>query len=114
MSVPQLSEEDASFEENVKATEKWFSSPRFKDIKRPYTAASVVEKRGTLPVTYPCDHQACKLWDLLGRKAAEKRPLLTMGAIDPVQMTQMARDQEVLYVSGWASSSVLASGPSIQ
>lgn len=30
-----------------------------------------------------------------------------MGAIDPVQMTQMAENQEVLYVSGWACSSVL-------
>ncbi|KIM24170.1 hypothetical protein M408DRAFT_331924 [Serendipita vermifera MAFF 305830] len=30
-----------------------------------------------------------------------------MGAIDPVQVTQMARYQEVVYVSGWASSSVL-------
>ena len=32
-----------------------------------------------------------------------------MGAIDPVQMTQMAPNQEVLYVSGWACSSVLTS-----
>lgn len=30
-----------------------------------------------------------------------------MGAIDPVQMTQQAPHQEVLYVSGWACSSVL-------
>ena len=30
-----------------------------------------------------------------------------MGAIDPVQMTQQAANQEVLYVSGWACSSVL-------
>lgn len=32
-----------------------------------------------------------------------------MGAIDPVQMTQQAPHQEVLYVSGWACSSVLTS-----
>jgi isocitrate lyase len=30
-----------------------------------------------------------------------------MGAIDPVQMTQQAPNQEILYVSGWACSSVL-------
>jgi isocitrate lyase len=30
-----------------------------------------------------------------------------VGAIDPVQMTQQAPHQEVLYVSGWAASSVL-------
>ena len=31
----------------------------------------------------------------------------TMGAVDPVQMTQMARWQEVVYISGWAASSLL-------
>lgn len=30
-----------------------------------------------------------------------------MGAIDPIQMTQQAPHQEILYVSGWACSSVL-------
>ena len=30
-----------------------------------------------------------------------------MGAIDPVQMTQQAPNQEVLYISGWACSSLL-------
>lgn len=30
-----------------------------------------------------------------------------MGAIDPVQMTQQAAHQEVLYVSGWACSATL-------
>ena len=33
--------------------------------------------------------------------------LCSVGAIDPVQMTQQAPNQEVLYVSGWACSSVL-------
>jgi isocitrate lyase len=112
ISMARMSEEDKRFEAEVKKTEEWFSSPRFANIKRPYTAAAVVEKRGTLPVTYPCDHQARKLWDLLTKYAAEKKPLTTMGAIDPVQMTQMAAHQEVLYVSGWACSSVLASGAS--
>lgn len=32
-----------------------------------------------------------------------------MGAIDPVQMTQQAPHQEVLYISGWACSSLLTS-----
>lgn len=30
-----------------------------------------------------------------------------MGAIDPVQMTQQAPNQEILYISGWACSSLL-------
>ena len=32
-----------------------------------------------------------------------------MGVIDPVQMTQQAANQEVLYISGWACSSTLTS-----
>jgi isocitrate lyase len=32
---------------------------------------------------------------------------VAVGAIDPVQMTQQAQNQEVLYISGWACSSVL-------
>jgi isocitrate lyase len=32
-----------------------------------------------------------------------------VGAIDPIQMTQQAPNQEVLYISGWACSSLLTS-----
>lgn len=34
---------------------------------------------------------------------------ISVGAIDPVQMTQQAANQEVLYISGWACSSLLTS-----
>lgn len=34
---------------------------------------------------------------------------ISVGAIDPVQMTQQAPNQEVLYISGWACSSLLTS-----
>lgn len=40
------------------------------------------------------------------RKRADKS---VVGAIDPIQMTQQAANQEVLYISGWACSSVLTS-----
>lgn len=35
------------------------------------------------------------------------RSISAVGAIDPVQMTQQAPNQEVLYISGWACSSLL-------
>jgi len=50
---------------------------------------------------------ARKLFNLLEERANEGKPVHTMGAIDPVQMTQQAPNQEVLYISGWACSSVL-------
>ncbi|KAF3941674.1 hypothetical protein ABW19_dt0208029 [Dactylella cylindrospora] len=106
-SAPTVAEEDAKFKADVEEVEKWWASPRYKGIKRTYSAADVVSKRGTLPQSYPSSHQAKKLFSLLSERAKEGKPAHTMGAIDPVQMTQMAENQEVLYVSGWACSSVL-------
>ncbi|KAE8239221.1 hypothetical protein A4X06_0g8445, partial [Tilletia controversa] len=50
---------------------------------------------------------ADKLFALLSERAKERKPVHTMGAIDPIQQSQMAYNQEVVYVSGWAASSVL-------
>ncbi|KAL1304795.1 hypothetical protein AAFC00_003725 [Neodothiora populina] len=101
--------EDAIFSEQVKEVEAWWASPRYKGIKRPYSAADVVSKRGSMQQTYPSSLMARKLFNLLEEKAAKGEPVHTMGAIDPVQMTQQAPHQEVLYISGWACSSVLTS-----
>ncbi|KAI5293926.1 hypothetical protein KEM52_004992 [Ascosphaera acerosa] len=87
--------------------EAWWATPRYEGIRRPYTAQHVASKRGTLMQSYPSSVMARKLWNLLNRRAAAQKPVHTLGAIDPVQMTQQARDQEVLYVSGWACSSTL-------
>ncbi|EOD50887.1 putative isocitrate lyase protein [Neofusicoccum parvum UCRNP2] len=99
--------EDALFDAQVQQVKEWWASPRYKDIKRPYSAEDVVSKRGALQQTYPSSLMARKLFNLLEERAAEGKPVHTMGAIDPVQMTQQAPNQEILYVSGWACSSVL-------
>ncbi|RDW72557.1 methylisocitrate lyase ICL2 [Aspergillus mulundensis] len=99
--------EDSLYEQQIKDVEAWWSSPRYEGIKRPYSAADVVSKRGSLQQTYPSSLMARKLFNLLNDRAAENKPVHTMGAIDPVQMTQQAPNQEVLYISGWACSSVL-------
>ncbi|THV77680.1 isocitrate lyase [Aureobasidium pullulans] len=101
--------EDAVFNDQVKQVQDWWASPRYKGIKRPYSAEDVVSKRGTLQQVYPSSLMARKLFNLLEERAAKGEPVHTMGAIDPVQMTQQAPHQEILYVSGWACSSVLTS-----
>jgi isocitrate lyase len=101
--------EDALFAQQVKDVQEWWRSPRYKGIKRPYTAEDVVSKRGTLQQSYPSSVMARKLFNLLAQRSAEGKPVHTMGAIDPVQMTQQAPHQEVLYLSGWACSSLLTS-----
>ncbi|KAK1764148.1 isocitrate lyase [Phialemonium atrogriseum] len=99
--------EDALYEQQLKDVEAWWASPRYEGIKRPYSAADVVSKRGSLQQSYPSSVMARKLWDLLRERGAKGEPIHTMGAIDPIQMTQQAPHQEVLYLSGWACSSVL-------
>ncbi|KAI1380062.1 isocitrate lyase [Hypoxylon crocopeplum] len=99
--------EDALYEQQIQDVEAWWASPRYEGIKRPYTAADVVSKRGSQMQTYPSSLMARKLFNLVKEREAKGEPIHTMGAIDPVQMTQQAPHQEVLYVSGWACSAVL-------
>ena len=99
--------EDALFAQQVKDVEAWWGTERYTGIKRPYKAEDIVSKRGTLQQSYPSSLMARKLFNLLNERAAEGKPVHTMGAIDPVQMTQQAPHQEILYISGWACSSLL-------
>ncbi|KAL0636094.1 mitochondrial 2-methylisocitrate lyase [Maublancomyces gigas] len=107
--APSPEEEDTLFDAEVQAVKQWWDTPRWKGIKRPYSAADIVSKRGTLKQEYPSSTAAKKLFGLFEERVAAGEPVHTMGAIDPVQMTQQAPHQEVLYVSGWACSSVLTS-----
>ncbi|KIJ46468.1 hypothetical protein M422DRAFT_165326 [Sphaerobolus stellatus SS14] len=118
MSTSQLSlkplsvdEEEKVFQQRVKDLEEWWKTPRFEGIKRPYTAEAVVSKQGSYkPVPLQSAPVADKLFRLLKEAEAEKRPLHTIGVIDPVQMTQVVQDLEVVYLSGWACSSTLTAG----
>ncbi|KAG6336758.1 hypothetical protein ID866_2327 [Astraeus odoratus] len=101
--------ERATFQAEVAAVEEWFKSPRFARVTRPYTAAQVVSKRGTIPIKYPSDLQGKKLFALLSQHAKNGTPSHTYGALDPVQVTQMAKYLETVYVSGWQSSSTASS-----
>ena len=99
--------EDDLFQQEVESVKAWWTTPRFEGIRRPYKAEDVVSKRGTLQQSYPSSLMARKLFKLLNERAAAGQPVHTMGAIDPIQMTQQAPNQEVLYISGWACSSLL-------
>lgn len=101
--------EDALYDAQIKEVEAWWSSPRFQGVKRPYSADDVVSKRGTQKIAYPSSVMAAKLFGLIREREAKGEPIHTMGAVDPVQMTQQAPHQEVLYISGWACSSLLTS-----
>ena len=57
-----------------------FQSPRFARVKRPYTAADVVSKRGTLPISYPADIVARKVFALFSEHFKRRTPSHTYGA----------------------------------
>ncbi|KAL8966151.1 MAG: hypothetical protein Q9197_006148 [Variospora fuerteventurae] len=99
--------EDALFSKQIHLVQIWWDSSRFEGLRRDHTAEDVVSKRGTLQQDYPSSLMARKLYNILEGRAASGQPVHTMGAIDPVQMTQQAPNQEVLYLSGWACSSLL-------
>lgn len=97
--------------EQVSQVEQWWGTPRFENIKRPYSALDVVKHRGSLggSVSYPSSVQAQRLFRLLQEKFSKGEPVHTLGVIDPVQMSQLSRcdDIHVCYISGWACSSTM-------
>ncbi|TPX34290.1 isocitrate lyase [Synchytrium microbalum] len=100
-----LEEEQRIYDLEIQQVEKWWTSARFNKVTRPYSAADVVQKRGTLKQTYPSDQMAKKLWTMLEKNKDAKTATFTYGALDPVQVTQMAKYLETVYVSGWQCSS---------
>ena len=76
--------------QKVEKVKQWWASPRFKLVKRPYTAEQIVSKRGTIPTEYRSNLQAKKLWQILQQNKRTGHTSHTFGALDPVQVTQMA------------------------
>ncbi|KAG0707573.1 isocitrate lyase and phosphorylmutase [Suillus ampliporus] len=84
---PSLDEQTAAFNARVQDVSAFFSSPRFSSITRPYT---------------PHDVALSRLFALFTEAATNKQPIHTLGA--------MTQHQQVVYVSGWAASSLLTTG----
>lgn len=103
-----VAEEDAAFERQVAEVERWWQSDRFRLTKRPYSARDVCRLRGTLPQHYASSEQAKKLWTLLKAHQARGTCSRTFGALDPVQVAQMAKYLDTIYVSGWQCASTAA------
>ncbi|XP_010466429.1 PREDICTED: isocitrate lyase-like [Camelina sativa] len=105
-SVPSMiMEEEGRFEAEVAEVQTWWSSERFKLRRRPYTARDVVALRGHLKQGYASNEMAKKLWRTLKSHQANGTASRTFGALDPVQVTMMAKHLDTIYVSGWQCSS---------
>ncbi len=95
-----------SFEEEVRETQRWFASPRFKNIKRLYTAREVVEQRGSIRSEYGLAREtAASFYDRLRELYAAKKNITTFGPYSPGQAVAMKRmGIEGIYLGGWATS----------
>ncbi|KAF3606406.1 hypothetical protein DY000_02049377 [Brassica cretica] len=96
-SVPSMiMEEEGRFEAEVAEVQTWWSSERFKLTRRPYTARDVVALRGHLKQGYASNEMAKKLWRTLKSHQANGTASRTFGALDPVQVTMMAKHLDTL------------------
>ena len=92
-----------SRDEQIKALEKdWAENPRWKNVKRGYSAADVVRLRGSVQPEYTlARHGAEKLWDRVNG-SAKKGYVNAFGAITAGQAMQQAKaGLEAVYLSGW-------------
>lgn len=100
-----LQEEEHAFNSEVAEVETWWKSDRFRLTSRPYSAMDVVRLRDSLPRLYSSGVQAKKLWVLLKRHQSQGTCSRTFGSLDPVQVAQMAKYLDTIYVSGWQCAS---------
>jgi len=98
--MPQSLTEQLSREQQVAQLEKeWATNPRWKGIKRGYSAADVVRLRGSFQVEHTLARRgADKLWDLL-----HNEPYVNcLGALTGGQaMQQVKAGVKAIYLSGW-------------
>ena len=68
-----LDEEEQAYLQDVEAVKKWWTDSRWRYTKRAYTAEQIVQKRGNMPITYPSNVQAKKLWKIVEGRFAVRR-----------------------------------------
>merc|ERR1719392_320043 len=74
-------------------------------MTRPYTAEQVVKLQGTMPLNFVGAKISDKLYKMMREHQAKGTCSHTFGALDTVQVVQMAKYLSTVYVSGWQSSS---------
>ena len=87
-------------EQQIAALERdWAENPRWKGIKRGYSAADVVELRGSLQIAHTLAKRGAeKLWNLINTEPFVN----TLGALTGNQAMQQVRaGLKAIYLSGW-------------
>ena len=92
--------------QELRETEAWFHSERFRHITRLHTPYEVVALRGSLAEDYTVARRsAVKLFDYLQRLFKEKKQETTYGPFSPTGAVRAVMEGiKVLYLGGWATS----------
>ncbi len=87
------------YEEARELEERWATDPRWRGIKRDYSALDVVKLRGTLRIEYTLARAGAeRLWHSLNTEEY----VATLGALNGSQAVQMVKaGLKAIYMSGW-------------
>ncbi|MFT6882746.1 MAG: isocitrate lyase [Marinoscillum sp.] len=101
-----MKNENQLIKERTTAMEAYFNEPRFKGIKRLYSARQVVEQQGTIPNDYTVARESAKaFFKILREKHDQNKQITTFGPYTPSQAVMMKRAGiEGIYLGGWATS----------
>eukprot|EP00434_Breviolum_minutum_P008612 symbB.v1.2.007597.t2/scaffold460.1/size201776/4 len=97
--------EDADFQKRVQEMSAWMGGERYKHTTRPYKVEDVVKLQGTFPLSFAGARVSEKLYKMMRDHQTKGTCSHTFGALDTVQVTQMAKYLTSVYVSGWQCSS---------
>jgi len=97
--------EDGDFSARCKSMSAWMGSERFKHTTRPYKVEDVVKLQGTMPLHFVGAKLSDKMYGMMREHQAKGTCSHTFGALDTVQVAQMAKYLTSVYVSGWQCSS---------
>jgi len=97
--------EEAYYETRIKEMKAFIGQERFKHTTRPYSVEDVVKLQGTMPLHFTGAKISEKLYTMLREHQAKGTCSHTFGALDTVQVVQMAKYLTSVYVSGWQCSS---------
>ncbi|RHZ27342.1 hypothetical protein DYB37_005268 [Aphanomyces astaci] len=104
-----LVDEDSLYASRVKEMQAFMNQERFRHTTRQYNAEDVVKLQGTVIQSYASTTQATKLYSMLRQLQAQGKCSHTFGALDTIQVVQMAKHLTSVYISGWQSSSTASS-----
>lgn len=90
-------------EEIARIEKDWAENPRWKNVKRTYSAEDVVRLRGSVKIENTIARQGAeKLWDLVYGNQSRKGYVNCLGALTGGQAVQQVKAGiEAIYLSGW-------------